>query len=134
MSFKKYQEQQQNQEQEKQTKKKKDVTVLEAPRNLGEVFSWLSALMYKNGQSVFFVENITQTLKQVIYRNQLHLDALDVDHMINSILLSLQPQTSEKKDKESSKEGDRKQKMIATNILACSCDLIENLITRLSNS
>ena len=84
--------------------------MLEAPRNIGEIFSWLSALMYKNGQSVFFVENITQTLKQIAVRNQLHVDALDVDHMMNSVLLSLQPQTSEKKEKESSKDPDKKQK------------------------
>jgi len=110
------------------------VAVLEAPRNLGEIFSHLSALMYKNGQSAFFVENIAKTLKDVVFKNQLHLDALEVDHMMNSILLALQSQASEKKDKESAKDGEKKSKAIVTNILSCSCDLIQSIIAKLSNS
>lgn len=54
--------------------------------------------------------------------------------MMNSILLALQSQTSEKKEKDSAKEGDKKQKAIITNILACSCDLLASIITRLSNT
>ena len=90
--------------------------------------------MYKNGLSVFFVENIVQTLKFVSLRNQLHLDALAADHMINSLLLALQPQTLEKKDKESAKDAEKKQKMLVTNILICSTDLMEQVISCMANA
>jgi len=71
-------------------KKKSTTLPLEAPRTLGEIVSFFCAQMFKNHQNGAFVSSITKTLSKVIEQSQLHFQASELDHLLNSVLLALQ--------------------------------------------
>jgi hypothetical protein len=69
---------------------------------LGEVMSFFSALAFKNVTVPGIVQSIFRSLNTIIKKNVLHLQACDLDHFLNCVLLALQAQTPKdvKQDKE----------------------------------
>ena len=87
MSYKSYSESV-NQSQDK-SRKKNATQMLEAPRNLGEIASFFAAHMYKNHQNPASAQSLTKTLSLIIIKRQIHFQACELDHLLNSVLLSL---------------------------------------------